>query len=229
MIYVIFTTIPTFGSLIHYDFSTDLNGGWYGDGELYGSDIFIFNGMIEVFLLCVSIVLIHHLKIRYALLSGILCCILMGFNLLYKPLNLLFFPPSGYNYALRPSYYISLICWVTMCYVISDFTITELTEKKIAPEDIKGRILNLGTQFTRLEIREISEKCDFSDDLILKMMKSMIYDHEIYAEYFYSTRTVVFNQQANIEQFDNLLSKLKKRRKTSSIKCNLKSDFREKI
>ncbi len=73
---------------------------------------------------------------------------------------------------------------------------------------IRRVVLDLGTKFTRLEIREIKEKCYVeSKDLIVNVIKNMIKNHEIYAEYFSSSSAIAFNQQANIEEIDNLMKK----------------------
>ena len=73
---------------------------------------------------------------------------------------------------------------------------------------IKKAVLDLGTKFTRLEIKEIKEKCNVeSTDLIVDVIKKMIKDKMIYAEYFSSSSAIAFDQQANIEEIDNLLKK----------------------
>jgi hypothetical protein len=69
--------------------------------------------------------------------------------------------------------------------------------------------LDLGTKFIRLDVREISEKCGADKDTIIKVIKQMIENNEIYAEYFKSTNTVAFNQQANINEIDILMKKYK--------------------
>ena len=86
--------------------------------------------------------------------------------------------------------------------------ISRLTESREKRESVKRKILDLGTQFTRLEIKEISEKCDEDYELIIRIIKSMISNREIYAEYFNSTKTIAINQQANIEHLDDSLSKI---------------------
>ena len=72
---------------------------------------------------------------------------------------------------------------------------------------IKHTILDLGTKFTRLEIKEILEKIgDFDEKLVANVIISMINNQEIHAEFFSSTNAVVFNQQANIDQIEKLIS-----------------------
>jgi len=90
---------------------------------------------------------------------------------------------------------------------------------------IKKSILDLGTKFTRLQVPEIIERCKFkikgkytSDKigdyerkqrLVVSTINNMIGNKEIYAEFFYTTGTVVFNQQANIDEIDRLMDAYK--------------------
>ena len=75
---------------------------------------------------------------------------------------------------------------------------------------VKKTVLNLGIKFARLQIAEISEVCVIKDEeLIIKTVKEMINNEEIYAQYFSSTKSVAFNQQANIEEIDKLMKSYK--------------------
>ena len=83
-----------------------------------------------------------------------------------------------------------------------------VSPKKI--DKIKSIVLDLGTKFTRLHIGEISEKCGLEEEfLIIDTVKNMIDNQEIYAEYFKSTKSVAFNQQANIDEIDKLMATYK--------------------
>jgi len=79
---------------------------------------------------------------------------------------------------------------------------------------IRKTILDLGTKFTRLEVKEISEKCGFTvfwdgSSLIIETIEDMIKNKEIYAEYFQSSESVSFNLQANIDEIDKLMEAYK--------------------
>ena len=75
---------------------------------------------------------------------------------------------------------------------------------------VKKAVLDLGLKFARLQIAEISEVCDVDDvQLIVDIVKDMIDNKEIYAQYFSSTKSVAFDQQANIDEIDNLMSTYK--------------------
>ena len=84
---------------------------------------------------------------------------------------------------------------------------TLITQSKIAK--IKNTILNLGVKFDRLHIAEIVEKCSESEGDIIDAALEMIKNKEIYAEYFKSTQSVVFDKQANIDEIDKLMSTYK--------------------
>ncbi len=86
-------------------------------------------------------------------------------------------------------------------------------EKNYIIKTIKNTILNLAIKYSRLQINEIAEKCDFiSEELIIEVVLDMINNNEIYAEYFSSNQAVVFNQTANIKEIDSLMEKFKIRR-----------------
>ena len=72
---------------------------------------------------------------------------------------------------------------------------------------IKKTVLDLGTQFTQVEIREISEDCKINKSSIIGVVLKMIENEEIYGEYFSSSKSISFNQQANIDEIDNLMAK----------------------
>ena len=91
--------------------------------------------------------------------------------------------------------------------ILLRFEKKELTfEAKII---IKKIVLDLGTKYTRLEVREISEKCGYDSDSIIGVLDSMIMNKEIYAEFFKSSNTVSFDQQANIDEIDELMAAFK--------------------
>ena len=71
---------------------------------------------------------------------------------------------------------------------------------------IKNVILQLGTQFARLQIIEIAEECGEDEDLIVTTVKNMIEGKQIYAKYFERSRAVAFNLQANIDDIDKLMA-----------------------
>ena len=74
---------------------------------------------------------------------------------------------------------------------------------------VKKIILEMGTKFSRTEIKEISEKSKVDITSIIQIVKEMIVNQEIHAIYFNSTKTLAFNQQTNIKEIDNLMAQYK--------------------
>jgi hypothetical protein len=87
---------------------------------------------------------------------------------------------------------------------------TEKNLKLCNAHIIKKAVLELGIKFARLQIAEISEVCGVDDvQLIVDIVEGMIENKEIYAQYFSSTKSVAFDQQANIDEIDKLMSTYK--------------------
>ena len=74
---------------------------------------------------------------------------------------------------------------------------------------VKRIILEMGTKFSRTEIKEVSEKSRVDITSIIKIVKQMITNQEIHGIYFNSTETIAFNQQSNIKEIDNLMAQYK--------------------
>ena len=77
--------------------------------------------------------------------------------------------------------------------------------QEIKVSKIKETILNLGTSFSRLHVKEIAEERKINDEqLIVNVINDMIAKEEINARFFKSTFSVAFNQDANIQNFSTL-------------------------
>ena len=84
--------------------------------------------------------------------------------------------------------------------------ILDLQEKYHTYLTIRGK----NVKFARLQIAEISEECAVKDEqLIVDTVREMIDNKEIYAQYFSSTKSVAFDQQANIDEIDKLMATYK--------------------
>ncbi len=95
----------------------------------------------------------------------------------------------------------------------------EVKRNKI--ETIKRTVLDYGIKISRLQIEEISEKTGIKDEyLITDVIMDMIGNKEIYAEYFRSTKSLVFDQKTNINEIDSLVEKFKEWEKESKVKRN---------
>ena len=182
---------------------THVGGYW----TLHTYNSFLLSGAIELLLISYSLISLHNLKLRLAILFGFLGGIILGMNLLVFRIEIMLFPLQGYQYQILSGFYLIIVGCVITFVLNTLMLIPRLTESREKRESVKRKILDLGTQFTRLEIKEISEKCDEDHELIIRIIKSMISNREIYAEYFNSSKTIAISQQANIEHIDDLLSK----------------------
>lgn len=79
------------------------------------------------------------------------------------------------------------------------------TVKVTEVAEVKKTLLNLGMRFTRLKVIDIAEKSRIDQHTIINIITDMISNEEIYADYFESSKSVSFNQQANISEIDNLM------------------------
>ena len=70
---------------------------------------------------------------------------------------------------------------------------------------VKRNIIEYGRKIARLKIKDISEKSNVDTSTVFRILNEMIKNQEIYAEYFKSSKTVAFNQIANLENIDSLM------------------------
>ncbi len=72
---------------------------------------------------------------------------------------------------------------------------------------IRKTIFELGMKYNRLEIAEIAEKCGMLKSYVPIVAQDMIKKKEIHADYFKSTKSLVFDQRPNIDEIDALMKK----------------------
>ncbi|TFF88656.1 MAG: hypothetical protein EU549_02610 [Promethearchaeota archaeon] len=86
--------------------------------------------------------------------------------------------------------------------------IMRYTPEKI--QKIKKFVLNSSTKFKRMQLSEISEELEIKDkQIISETIKKMIQNDEIHADYYKKSESVVFDQELNIEEIDNLMDTYK--------------------
>jgi len=71
---------------------------------------------------------------------------------------------------------------------------------------IKKIVLDLGIHYARLEIRELAEECGIDKSSLKKIILGMINNKEIFADYFKSSKVVVFDKRSNIDNIDEILN-----------------------
>jgi len=144
--------------------------------------------------------LLQYQNIKKSIKYGALGCVLLGLNLL-----LLLF--SNLNGRLSIVFYLDLGLLMIFCCFFSILGVLYLNRRDIEIEEvtIKKTILDLGTNYTRLKITEIAEKSKALHVTIIAVVKKMIQNKEIYAEYFESSQSVAFDLQKNIDEIDKLM------------------------
>ncbi|MFX1357451.1 MAG: hypothetical protein ACFFA8_09185 [Promethearchaeota archaeon] len=178
------------------------------DGNLLISGL-IQGGMIEAILFLTSIVLIHNLKWKLSFILGMVGCVIFGLDILfYRFVSSLNYEPGLQDLNLITFLY--FICWAIILTINILFISAQPSKKVYENYNLKKEVLDLSTKFTRLEVRGISEKLDKDPILVLNLIKNMLKNKEVYGEYFESTKTITFDQQANINEIDQLLSKFSK-------------------
>lgn len=144
--------------------------------------------------------LLQYQNIKKSIKYGALGCVLLGLNLL-----LLLF--SSLNGRLSIVFYLDWGLLMIFCCFFSILGVFYLNRRDIEIEEvtIKKTILDLGTNYTRLKITEIAEKSKALHVNIIVVVKKMIQNKEIYAEYFESSQSVAFDLQKNIDEIDKLM------------------------
>lgn len=174
----------------------------------YGSNAYIYGGWGGIVAIGISFILFKFYKTKQAVILSIIGCCLIGFNLIYITILIIiqFHPP---DYLIQYGYFEAIIACFLLCVV--DYKLFRFIFKRKETDLllVKKTILKLGTMFDRLDIHEISEKCGIDKSSIISVIKEMVNNKEIYAEYFKSTNSVAFNQRANIDEIDELMEKYK--------------------
>jgi ABC-type iron transport system FetAB permease component len=179
-------------------------GGLY----LFFMTLYNISSAYPIGFLCVLIssIYLYRLRIKKSIIFGFIGDIVYGLTIIHFVII----------YIISTELIILLLTLIWLIILIVNLIIhTRLRSKnkEFSIEDemtIRQTILDLGTKFTRLDVREISEKCEYyNSDSIIKVLNSMISNKEIYAEFFKSSKTVSFDQQANIDEIDELMAVFK--------------------
>ena len=175
---------------------------------LRATTFLFFSYPLGLFFILLSIVSLFRLKIKRTLIFGIIgnaFYFLAIFHLIntYFVLIMLY---GIFNYSLLfQTVFLVLVLGLNLIIINS----ARKENKDFSLDDevtIRKTILDLGTNYSRLEVQEISEVCGFDSDSIISVLERMIDNGEIYAEFFTTTSTVAFNQRANIDEIDKLMA-----------------------
>ncbi len=145
---------------------------------------------------------LYRLRIRRSIIFGIFGTIIYILTIIILTLT--------YLENFEPLLLFLMFFWLLTSIInVVVFGALRSEREKLSLEDelkIKKVVLDLGTKYTRLEVREISEKCDVDSDSIIEVLEKMIANKEIFAAFFKSSNTVSFDQQANIDEIDELMA-----------------------
>ena len=174
------------------------------EGYLFGFRALFMGGAIELSLFVIAIISLHTLRIKSSIITGIVGIIMLTINSLF--LYFLYAPNSDYiiEYGIIPYLLVIILLLIINLLVINLYKFNPQPHVK----KIKTLVLELGTKFDRLEIKEISQKSRIDAVTNLKILKNMIKKNEILAEYFTSSRAIVFDQRLNLLEKERLQNNL---------------------
>ena len=156
-----------------------------------------------LFLIALSLIYYYYLDIRKIIILGsigntiIFIITIINNHVIYEYPE---FPE------VVPFFFSGLLTLVSSLVIYSILLISLIRLKQSEFLLVKKTILDLGTHFAQLEIREIAEECKIDKNTIIKIVMDMIDKKEIFADYFNSTKTVIFDKRANIDNIDGILS-----------------------
>ena len=163
-----------------------------------GSLMLIFGGWFGIMVLATSTKFIKNNNFSYSVRYAIVGLVLLAFNLI--------FVSGAYRFNVFTMVFgfdiLSIPIFMTFYIVL--FYLRKIQDKLNYESSIRKVILDFGTKLTRLKVDEISEITGAFHKTIIKVVREMQKNKEIYARYFKSSNTVVFNQDANIEEIDRL-------------------------
>jgi hypothetical protein len=94
--------------------------------------------------------------------------------------------------------------------IIISLILLKFTTTKNQLALIKKYVLDMSTKATRLKLKEISEMTKIDKDSIKHVIRNMIKNDKVYAKYFSSSKSIVFDQETNIAEIQNLMNEFEK-------------------
>ncbi|MFX1408023.1 MAG: PCI domain-containing protein [Promethearchaeota archaeon] len=178
---------------------------WWPAGSI---SYILWNGILfGILLMGVSIIFIFYSNLSKVVIYGkrglivtftallIPICLLAWISLSYSPLI---------SYLLND---LILMFFSPLIFLIEFILLISLSRRKNYNQEaqIRKTILDLGTNYEFLKLKEIAKNINVDKDSIIKVVNEMIRKKEIYAEYFNISRKFVFNRRVNIEEIDRLM------------------------
>ena len=140
----------------------------------------IIGGYPGFILILFSIKQLYNLHTLRAFAYGSIGCLAIGINIVVI-IDLLNSNYPNLYIVLSNSTYLALGMWTGFCIINSALIILYLTRSGFGDDPMVRRtILDLGTKYARLEVKEISEKCKIDRANIIDVIKQMINNKEIF-------------------------------------------------
>ena len=165
-------------------------------------------GIMMVFLLIsylfmiLSIRFVFLLEIRIASIIGIITCVA-------SEIGNIILPEFFLKYTIlenKAQIIINSMIVIFLIFILNLFILGLSFRPNIKEESIvKRQIIEFGKKIPRLKIKDISEKSNVDSSTVFRTLIAMIKNQEVYAAYFKSSKTVAFNQIANLENIDSLM------------------------
>lgn len=151
------------------------------------------------------------LEIRIASIIGIIICVTSEIGHILVPA--FFLQPAnitGINrdqiILNRDLIIISSMIVISLLFLLNLFILILSFKPNLKEEAIvKRQIIEFGKKIARLKIKDISEKSNVDTSSVFRTLNGMIKNQEIFALYLKSSKTVAFNQIANLENIDSLM------------------------
>lgn len=208
LVYLFINIFPTFTTA--YILSSVLDYGFYSAMEfmndfarnLINNYTFInLASILCILFISISILSLILTRLNFAILSGIISQICNGY-LISVSINTFRYYLNIVNLVFTILNIAILILSINLLiYLYKSRKRVDINEET----KIRQILLDAGTKFSRIKIKEISEYSKVDKTSIISIIQKMIQNKEIHGEYFKSSRSISFNQIANIEEIDNLL------------------------
>jgi hypothetical protein len=210
--YIFFTSLNLLILFVIFNWNTTVNYSISGP-MLEEINIQILLALFGVLILIASIYLLFKMNIGFSSKLGFIGTTIQLIIYFIPPIIISShrtgMEPYEFNLSINGYRIISIFYLVIICftYLINIIPVLYNRFKSDLQETalIRKTILELGTKYPRLQVKEIAETCKIDVNTITKIIREMIRNNEIYAQYFKSTNSVAFNQQANIEEIDKLM------------------------
>ncbi|MBD3214452.1 MAG: hypothetical protein GF311_17705 [Candidatus Lokiarchaeota archaeon] len=179
-------------------------------------------GIIELcclIMILISLIFFQYLKIYPGIIIGLFASFV--YIVFVIPIDFMFI--NLMNNSIKTIFLIYSILFpfqtTILIFIVNNLMLRyKINEQNIDIGRIKKNVIDLGTKFTRLTLGDVSEKCKENKDIILKVITEMIENNEVYAKYFKSTQMIAFDQQANLNEIDELLNQFNEWEKNQQLK-----------